>query len=498
MISSISRRVIDLHLRTRASLNEVSWSSILALYGFLGALVLLATFFFSFIVPQTPGRLERASYALVTQLPFWDWFTSLPAPIPDNSQTVAAWLLFVIIVAFAAYGAALFVSTQRGGSGRVLLVVAGMGLFFAFANVWALPNVNTDIYNYIMRGRVAAVYGENPYGVAVDEFPDDPIYPYASHRFTEGPGGKLPTWMALNIMLAKIAGDNPIANLFTYRLTLFLLNVLCLGLVIQIVQALDARRVLTGVVLYSWNPIIILFAQSKTDTLMALFVLLAAWVAVTRGRSLLAFTLLVLSVFIKLTTAPLVVIYMLRSLVLRQWRELVGATLIASILFALVGLLFYFSAPNGQMLLNYLGLVDRAGPAESSLLRTVVLGGFILLTAAIGLFQDGSERRLLAGWAITTLLFSVFLTNFTFSWYFIVAIALVAVLADRHLGILLLAISFSSFLFNAWDSTFTSAFPPPDFLDVPRSVLYVVIAAVIALLLTGSFYLRRFQLKRAR
>lgn len=465
-------------------------ASILALYGGFGALVLFATIYLSFIGPQTPGRLARASYDLVPQFRFWAWLTSLPVPVPDNSQTVATWLLVAIAAAFVGYGAALFVGTQRGGSSRVLLIVAGMGLLFSFVNVWALPNLNTDLYNYIMRGRVAAVYGENPYGVAADSYPDDPIYPYASDRFTDEPGGKLPTWMALNILLAKISGNNPVTNVLTYRLTLFLFNAAGLGLVILVMRAIDARRTLSAAILYSWNPIIIMFGQSKTDTVMAFFLLLAAWILVTRHRPLLSFTTLILSVFVKLLTAPLLAIYVIRSVKLKRWKEVAAAAFIASVLFGLLGLLLYFSAPGGRILLKYLGLVDKFGPSGSSIIGNITLLVFMGLVLAAGLLQDGSDRRLLAGWAVVSLFLLVFVTPFTMTWYLITAVATVAIVGNWRLDLLLVAVSFTSFLFNFWDSTFTTTFPPPDILDVPRSLLYGAFAVAIAAVLAGTFILR--------
>lgn len=485
MIHSLSNIATRWPQRTRASLDTMGEARIAALYGSFGALVLFATIYLSFIGPQTPGRLERASYDLVPQFGFWAWITSLPVPIPHTSQAVAAWLLVAIVVAFFGYGAALLLSTQRASSRPMLFAVAAMGLLFSFTNVWALPNLNTDIFNYIMRGRVAAVYGENPYSVAVDEFSDDPLYPYASHRFTAQPGGKLPTWMALNVLLAKISGHSPVTNVLTYRLALLLFNGASLVLVILVMRAIDARRTVTAAVVYSWNPVIIMFGQSKTDTIMAFYVLLAAWVLVTRRRWLLSFALLVLSAFVKLLTAPLLAIYIIRSLKLRRWKEIMGVGLIAVVLFGLVALLLYSSAPGGRMLLKYLGLLDKFGPSGSSILGNLRLLVSVGLVLVAGLLQDGSDRRLFAGWAVVSLFFLVFITPFTLTWYLITAVATVSIVGSWHLNLLLLAASFTSFLFNFWDWTFTSAFPSPEFLHVSRSLFYMVLAVAFGALFTA-------------
>lgn len=476
MLSTI---IANSQQRLRGSFLQRGETGLLALYACFGVLVLLATLFFNFIVPQTPARMERVSVELFPRLSLWSWLTSLPVPVPETQQAIGFWLICFTVIAFAGYGAALLLGMKRGGSNRMLIIVAGIGVFFSFTNLWSLPNLNTDIYNYMVRGRVFAVYGQNPYAVAANEFSDDPIYPYASERYTEQPAGKLPTWMALNSLLAKIAGDDPITNLLTYRLAFFLLNAANLGLVILITRVINVRWVLAAAILYSWNPITILFAQSKTDTLMAFFVLLAAWALVTRRNSLLTLTFLMFSVFIKLITAPLVVVYMLRSIKLKRWKEVVSGVGIGAVFLIVVGLLFFIGGGYSR-LVYYTRVVSDSGPSAPDPVRYVVMAFFIGLMALLGLLQDGTDRRLLFSWAIILMFLTTFISPFALAWYLIPTIALVAVTVNWRINILLVALSFSSFLFNAWDSTFSSSFPPPDMVSISRTTLHLSLPLIIA------------------
>lgn len=458
----------------------MSERGLLLLYLSLSVPLLLATCFFGFVVPQTPGRLGRASVDLIPEFSLWSWLTLLPIPVPDTRELVATSLFAFTALAFATCGIALFLSWKRIVSTRLLLVVAGIGLLASFANVWSLPNLNTDIYNYIVRGRVAAVYGENPYGVAVDQFSDDPLYPYASHRFTDEPGGKLPVWMALNIFLARIAGHNPVTNLLTYRLALFLFNAANLGLIILIMRSMYTPYVLAGAILYSWNPIVIMFAQSKTDTVMVFFMLLAVWFLVKGGKWWLPFTLLVLSALVKLITVPLLAVHMLRSLKFRRWREFVGGALIGALLAGSTFLLLYFSDEGARQIQTYVGLVQKGGSSTPDALRTAVRLVFAGVIIAAGLVQDGTHRRLLWGWAVVMLFFSLFITRFSLSWYLMTPVAIVALVADWRVALLMLALSLSSFLFNVWDATFTADFPSPDLASLPRFVIYLSMPALVA------------------
>jgi len=492
VVRGASRRALP--ERIGRALNGPSQAKLLLLYTLLALCLLPATAFFGFIVPQTPARLVRTSADLIPELGLWTWLVSLPLPVPDTRITIAASLLVFIFMAFAAYGAALYLSWKRTAPTRVFWIVAGMGLLFSFVNVWSLPNLNTDIYTYILRGRVAAVYGENPYDVVSDEFPDDPFYPYASERYTAEPEEKLPIWMALNIFLARIAGHDPIMNLLTYRLVLFFFNAAILALIILIVRRLYAPYALSGVVFYSWNPIVILFAQSKSDTMMALLVLLAALFLVKGRTWWLSFVLLVLSALIKLVTVPLLAVYLVRSLKLKRWSELAGAVLVGALLAGTAFLLLYLASGGGHVVQMYVGILQLGGSSTPDIMRNVVRLAFIAVAIAAGFLQDGSDRSLLRGWAVVMLFFALFITRFNLSWYLITPIAIVALAPDWRMALVTFGLSFSSFLFNSWDTTFTTDFPSPNVIVLPRILIYLSLPALVAVYVVARMAWRRLQM----
>lgn len=427
--------------------------------------------------------------ALVPEFSLWSGLISLPVPFPGAPRAVAVWLLVFTAAAFAAYLAAIGVSMMNDSPRRVLLAVAGVGLLFSFVNVWSLPNLNTDIFNYIMNGRVAAVYGQNPYAVAADEFPDDPIYPYASQRYTAVGGDKLPVWMALNVVLARVSGNNPVTNLLTYRLALFMFNAANLGLVLLIMRARSARHALTAVVLYAWNPVIILFAQSKTDTVMAFFVLLGAWALIARRRWFVALAFLLMSVMVKLITLPLLAIVMLRSIRLKRWTEVASGALTAVALLGLGALLIQFLEPD--LLSTYLFWFQAMGPSESDFLGGLILVGFVALVSVVGLFQNGDDQRLMAGWTVVMLYLVFLIADFTRAWYLITVVAVAALAVDWHLSLLLVGCSLVSFVFNFWNATFTSEFASPDFIDVQRPLLLIALVGSLVAYFVAVFAWRR-------
>lgn len=451
-------------------------------YPILGGCLLLAFLFYNFVVPQTPGRLLRHSMELVPKFPLWSWIASQPLPVPSQTEAVAIGLVLFAILAFVAYGTTVYLSWKQKGKPAALVVVVLLALVFFFVSVLSLPNVNTDIYLYVLHGRVAAVHGSNPYYVVADEFPDDPLYPYASRNYTNRPGDKLPAWMIINVVLARLAGDDPVNSLLFYRTTFFLFNAANLGLIAAILRRLQPEYLLAGLVLYGWNPIVVLYGQSKIDTVMTFYLLLAAWfLVVDRERWSIVF--LGLSALVKLITLPLAAVYLLRQIRLRQWRQLAVELVLLVATAVLLSLLFW-QGPG--LIANIVGLLRVAGSATADTGQWVLQLLFILVVLWTGITQDGRLPRLLWGWSVVLLYFSLFLIPLGNSWYLITLIALASLSLDWRLTFMTLSLSFSAFLFNIWYSTFTRDFAAPELFATPRFLVYLAIPLLVAMVIAGG------------
>jgi hypothetical protein len=363
-------------------------------------------------------------------------------------------------------------------------------LFF-LVSALSLPNTSTDIYNYIVNGRIAAVHNSNPYFVTADEFPDDPVYPYASKNYTGLAADKLPFWMLTNTLLARLTGNDVTSNLLIYRIALMLFNMTNLFLIGIIAKRLNPHYLASALVIYGWNPVVIIHAQSKSDTLMALLLLLAVLFLIKEWR-LIAVGAMALSVLVKLFTLPLLVVYELRSLRLRQWRALIVDILIIGIALLLLLVLFW---QNSELVMRFVALFGVAGAAAPGVFRIVLIVGFCLLILGVSVVQDGSTQKLLWGWALVMLYFSLFLTKFGLAWYLITPIAIVSLVFDWRVVLMTGALSFTSFLFNAWYSTFTKAFSPPELSSIPPYFVFIlmtgIVAAVTVLFVIGLQKLRQ-------
>lgn len=467
-------RSARLHIQTDLSARK-RFCALSALACILG----LVVWVYAFVIPQTPARLERPAAALFNNLAMWRLVIDLPLPAPRASATVGLLILVTSGLAFLAYGVACLIAFQSPPRRHLQLAVAAMGLVLLSLGVWALPNVNTDIYNYIMRGRVAAEYGENPYYVAADNYPDDPLYPFASKQYTSRQGDKFPAWVYLNILLAQLAGDDPVTNLLIYRLAFFALSAGNLALLWLIVRRIDPARVTVAVVAYAWNPIVLLFSTSKTDTFMVFYFLLAVWLLASEWRRL-AIVAMIASVLVKPLTLPLIAIYFGYALKLRRWRDLIldGATA------ALTAVVLYLPVARGaELMLRHSTAVSYAANDRSGLWRPILIGAFALLTLWAGLSHKGDIKTLANRWSIVMLFFCLFLAQIGFSWYLIVLIALVALASSPALLLATTLLSFPAFVFNAWEATFNSNYPAPTLCALSPLVVYLVPAIVIVVMI---------------
>lgn len=457
------------------------------IFGLLATTLLFAYYFYLFVIPQTPARSVRPSTSLAGDFPLWSWIVSLPLPIPDDPKSIAILLILTTLIAFAVYGLAIYLSRKLQPNRSALALVLFPACVYLILSTLALPNLNTDIFNYMLRGRLSTVYHKNPYIAAADDIPFDPVYPYASHAYTEdAEWWKLPLWTSIEIGLAKLTGDNVAVNILVYRAAFMLVNFSNLVLIAIILRRIFPGSLLTGLVVYAWNPIIVILGQSKGDTFIVLFLLLTILFMVLERRTLAIFPL-TLSVLIKLTTLPLAAAYLLTYLKRRKWKDY----FIIGILFALTAGIFYIGFGLGEnlpaQLLSIIGMSGASVPDFfRSFLRVIFVGG----TIAIGLTRSGEQKQMIWGWLLLTLYFSLFLVSHEKAWYLIPLIALAALIPDWRAISMTGVISFTGYLIYAWNTGFSTEFPAPIFISFPRYIIYLTLPLVV-LIVIGAVLLRK-------
>ncbi len=461
----------------------------------LAVCLLFIYFIYCFIIPQTPARISRPSFSLVSNIPFWSWINTHPLPVPHTSITVAVLLLVTTIIAFAAYGCAIFVSRKlRARSGTLALVLIPTSVYFLLST-FALPNLNTDIFNYILRGRLAAVYNLNPYRVAADEISNDPVYPYASHGYTAiAEWWKLPLWTSIEFGLAKFTGENVVKDLFIFRLAFLVINVINLFIITTIIPKINPRYLITGLILYAWNPIIVLLGQSKGDTFILFFLLLAILLIVF-ARTNLAIIPLTMSVLIKMTTLPFLAAYLLMNLKRRKWRDYI----ILGVLFIITAAIFYLLFDVGDFItIQLIGIIGMSGGNAPNFIRILLRAGFVVLILIIGLTRSGEPKQMIWGWVILGAYLSLFLIDYGKAWYLIPLIGLASLIPSWRTVSIAYFISLPGFLIYNWDSVFNKEFSPPILIPLPGYVINII-PLLIGIFGIGAVYLwKKFRPKNIK
>jgi hypothetical protein len=443
----------------------------------LGLLVLIATIAGSFVFPLTPIRMARTSADLIELSAVWSALAGLPWPVPTDGSAIAAALLVVGVIAFAGYAGAVVVTWDRPATRRMLAAVLVPAALALGVSTLALPTQSSDIVDYLLSGRVAVVHGANPFETPPDAFPDDPLLPYASGRYTADPEAKPPVWLGAAIGAAAVTADAPPADAVLITRILFLaLTALNATLIALILRRWRPRHLLAGLALYTWSPVVLLHGQAKFDTLMATFALLAG-LALAHARPVASIAALWLSVMTKLLTLPLVAVSIVGDIAARRWRRV----LISGALITSMTVLLY--VPLGAGLPQVTGLLTDAAGSGSSLPRPVSLA--LLAAAGIavlwaGLRARGEPEGTLQGWAVAAIASIPFgLTGS--AWYLLMPIAVVSLSGERWRTAIVVAASAFAFMIDTWTRHSNPDHPLPVPFDLSRTEAVLLGVAILAI-----------------
>ena len=461
----------------------------------LAICLLIVYLIYCFVLPQTPARITRPSASLISNFPPWSWIISLALPVPNSSSSVAVMLIISTVIAFAIYGLAILLSRKlRSHSGMLTLVLIPSCAFFLIST-FALPNLNTDIFNYMLRGRLAAVYNLNPYRVAADEISNDPVYPYASHGYTAvAEWWKLPLWTSIEIGLAKLTGADIVRNLLIFRFAFLIVNLFNLLIIAVIINKINPRNLIPGLVLYAWNPVIVILGQSKSDTFIVFFLLLSI-LLILFGRRNLAIIPLTLSVLIKMTTLPFLAAYLLMNLNRKKWKDYI----VLGILIIVTAAVFYILFDMADFITTQLiRIIGMSGGNAPDFIRIIMRVGFVVLIFIVGITRSGELKQMIWGWVILAVYFSLFLIDYGKAWYLIPLIALSSLIPDWRTISLTYFISFSGFLIYNWDSVFSKEFAAPILTSMPGYIINIV-PILIGVFGFGAAYLwKKLRPKKSR
>jgi hypothetical protein len=236
-------------------------------------------------------------------LPGW-----LPVPAADlasvthvTRESAAVLLLGIAAVCLLSWLA--YRQTLRLDPRAAAPVTFAFAALFAATLVWVYPLDALDVFDYAMQGRILSVLGGNPYHDLPAFYPDDPFLP--SVGWKQFPSVYGPAWVLLEGLIGRLCGDNQLAALLALKGVAAASGLACCLFIHSVLRRWRPERAAAGVVLFGWNPlVVVMMGSGHNDVSMAALLLAGIWLA-GAGRPTLGGWVLGVSAGIKLASAPI-------------------------------------------------------------------------------------------------------------------------------------------------------------------------------------------------
>jgi alpha-1,6-mannosyltransferase len=332
---------------------------------------------------------------------------------------------------FALYISAVFVAWRAQTSDKRVLgamfLVAVVIRLFMFVGP---PTLTDDIYRYAWDGKVQTV-GVNPYVHAATDaclraLQNDPLYARLCARYTQQ-AAVYPPLAEGFFFGAAASGVNPV---YLIKFVLMLADLGSIWLLVLILRRLKLNPL--RAIVYAWSPLAVIeVSQSGHIEGLAMLFVLAAVLAVLKGRDARGGALTALAVAAKFTPA----IFLPALYRRRDWRfpAAFAAALAALCLPYLGGAKTLFGLATEEKNLPHFNAGIR-GFLEAIFGRTDALAhiyslGAVVVLGAIGLYvwlrQDGSDKRTMDGLWLMAAVFLV-VTPFLPQWYVLIIVPFLA------------------------------------------------------------------------
>lgn len=387
---------------------------------------------------------------------------NLASSLGEDVPGLARFVLTMALL-FGLYLAAV-AAARRPGRGRAVVALAG-GALIAVTLFPAHPFYSFDVFHYIASTRVLYEHGYNPLIVPPASITGDPLTLLPDWSSIPSPYG--PVWNLLTAVPHYATGgsDSAIANLLAFKALSVAFALGAAWLAGAIAERLRPGSRPVAVVLFAWNPLIILHTagDAHNDAVMVCLMLLAAYCAV-RGwmvRAALALTLSALVKFASLLLLPLLLVWLLKSDRPHRRRE---AALVAAVV-PLVAIAAYLPFWEGRETLaaameegSYLTTSVAAvfAPAlEWSMSRhtaevMLTLGSRLLFLPAFALVlrrMRPTPSSLLSSAAIAYLLYLLIAAAWFMPWYVLWPLAFAAAMPFNGRAVtLIVALSFGALM----------------------------------------------------
>lgn len=264
---------------------------------------------------------------------------------------------------------------QGGFSGRHLkVIILSFGLLFGFTLIWLYPITAYDLFLYVLRGRVWAVYGESPMLIPITQFPADPYLDFGG-EFADNLSNYGPLWEILVQGPFQLGATGMVSGVISIKLLVLAAYGLCAGLIGWVAQPQGSTNSsLAALIFFAWNPLILMqgAGNGHNDVVFILFMVLGVvlWQRNLWWAAAAALTLAVLAKVAALFMIPLFAVALLRNettwpeRILKGLGSLMIGLVLAYTVYSIVG-------PLTETFQGMTALTVRRGFAIASVVRMV-------------------------------------------------------------------------------------------------------------------------------
>ncbi|MFB0534070.1 MAG: hypothetical protein ACETWR_03700, partial [Anaerolineae bacterium] len=253
------------------------------------------------------------------------------------------------------------------GTLSLKIVVLAFGLLFGFTLVWLYPITANDLFRYVLRGRIWAVYGASPMLSSPNDFPHDPYIAFAG-EFGDWVSGYGPLWEIVVQVPLRLGATDMVPGAISLKVVVLLSYLICAILIgwfatpeedLSTLRPFDS---LTALAFFAWNPLILMQVPGNGHNDMVFMALIVLGIVLWRRKlwwaTALALTLAALAKATAVLMIPLFGILLLRNE--PTWRERIMKGLGA----ALIGLV------TAYLIYSLLGPISEALQGVSATLTT--------------------------------------------------------------------------------------------------------------------------------
>jgi hypothetical protein len=212
----------------------------------------------------------------------------------------------ILLFLFAFYFLILYKIHKREINRKALWVFI---LFSTILLVFSYNAFSYDIFNYIFDAKIFTFYHQNPYLHKALDYTSDPMLRFMHWTHRTYPYG--PLWLAVSIPISYLGFNIFLVTFFLFKL---LAGISYLGTTYfleKIMDIVNPKAKLSAISFFALNPLVLIesLVSGHNDIFMIFLVMISLYLLIKK-KYIMAFFLLILSIFVKYTTVFLFPVFL--------------------------------------------------------------------------------------------------------------------------------------------------------------------------------------------